>query len=140
PERFSEASRTEDSDTGQTMHTDDPATPGQRRRVLWLSTVAFTLLFGVWLMRGILGIPISKELGLSKGQMYWLTIAAILAGALPRFNFGVWADLYGGRKVFTLLLLATALPPFWLRRATTYSELLICALLYGWAGNAYTAG
>src|SRR5919204_5867340 len=98
--------------------TDPEATHGQRQRVLWLSTTAFTLLFGVWLMLGILGIPISKELSLSKGQMYWLTVAAILAGAVPRFNFGVWADLYGGRKVFTLLLLAVALPTFWVSRAT----------------------
>jgi NNP family nitrate/nitrite transporter-like MFS transporter len=115
-------------------------TPAARRRVLWLSTAAFTLLFGVWLMLGILGIPISKELGLSKAQTYWLTIAAILAGALPRFNFGVWADLYGGRKVFTALLLAVALPTFWVSRVTSYRELLACALLYGLAGNAYTAG
>jgi NNP family nitrate/nitrite transporter-like MFS transporter len=117
----------------------DP-TPGQRQRVLWLSTIAFTLLFGVWLMLGILGIPISKELGLTKGQMYWLTIVAILAGALPRFNFGVWADMYGGRKVFTLLLLAVTVPTFWVSRATSYTELLICAMFYGIAGNAYTAG
>ncbi len=122
------------------MQSETPDTAGARRRVLWLSTIAFTLLFGVWLMLGILGIPISKELGLSKGQMYWLTIAAILAGALPRFNFGVWADLYGGRKVFTVLLLAVALPTFWVSRATSYPELLCCALLYGLAGNAYTAG
>src|SRR5262245_23635213 len=123
------------------MHDDMlTADTGQRRRVLWLSTIAFTLLFGVWLMLGILGIPISKELGLSKGQMYWLTIAAILAGALLRFNFGVWADLYGGRKVFTLLLLGVALPTFWVSRITSYYELLACALLYGLAGNAYTAG
>jgi NNP family nitrate/nitrite transporter-like MFS transporter len=131
---------TRETDMGQAMPTDDTATRGQRRRVLWLSTIAFTLLFGVWLMLGILGIPISKELGLTKGEMYWLTIAAILAGALPRFNFGVWADLYGGRKVFTLLLLAVALPTFWVSRVTSYYELLACALLYGWAGNAYTAG
>ena len=117
----------------------DP-TPGQRRRVLWLSTIAFTLLFGVWLMLGILGIPISKELGLTRGQMYWLTIVAILAGALPRFNFGVWADIYGGRKVFTLLLLAVTVPTFWVSRATSYTELLVCAMLFGLAGNAYTAG
>jgi NNP family nitrate/nitrite transporter-like MFS transporter len=122
------------------MQSDDTAISGQRQRVLWLSTIAFTLLFGVWLMLGILGIPIAKELGLTKGQVYWLTIAAILAGALPRFHFGVWADLYGGRTVFALLLLAVAVPTFWVSRATNYSELLICAMLYGWAGNAYTAG
>ena len=36
------------------------------RSVLILSTVAFTLLFAVWLMFGVLGLPIKKELGLVK--------------------------------------------------------------------------
>ena len=37
-------------------------------RVLTLSTVAFTLLFAVWLMFGVLGVPIKDELHLSKIQ------------------------------------------------------------------------
>ena len=58
---------------------------GPRRRVLWLSTVAFTLLFAVWLMLGMLSIRIKPELGLTDGQLYNLTIAAILsAGPTPR--------------------------------------------------------
>jgi hypothetical protein len=38
---------------------------GPRRRVLWLSTAAFTLLFNVWLMLGVLAIPIRQSLGLT---------------------------------------------------------------------------
>jgi NNP family nitrate/nitrite transporter-like MFS transporter len=113
---------------------------GQRSRVLWISTTAFTLLFAVWLMLGMLGVKVREELQLSPGQMYNLAIAAILAGALFRFNFGVWSDRYGGRRVFTALLLFTAVPTFLVSRATDYDELLLCAALYGLAGNAYTAG
>ena len=36
-----------------------------RMHVLVLSTVAFTLLFAVWLMFGVLGVPIQKELRLT---------------------------------------------------------------------------
>ena len=60
---------------------------GQRRRVLWLSTVAFTLLFNVWLMMGVLGISIRKDLGLTDSQLEWLIASAILSGALLRLNF-----------------------------------------------------
>jgi NNP family nitrate/nitrite transporter-like MFS transporter len=42
----------------------DLESPGPRRRVLWLSTAAFTLLFNVWLMLGVLGIPIRQDLHL----------------------------------------------------------------------------
>jgi NNP family nitrate/nitrite transporter-like MFS transporter len=112
----------------------------RRAWVLWLSTVAFTLMFAVWLMFGVLGVPIQKELGLTDVQLAWLGAAAILAGSLPRFLFGVWTDLYGGRLVMTLLMLAAAVPTFFVSRATTYEELMACALLFGLTGNSFTVG
>jgi NNP family nitrate/nitrite transporter-like MFS transporter len=113
---------------------------GARARVLWLSTIAFTLLFNVWLMLGVLSIPIKKSLGLSDPQVDWLIAAAILSGALLRLNFGIWADRYGGKIVFVLLLLFCAVPTYLFSRATSYPELMTCALLYGVAGNAFSAG
>ena len=84
--------------------TPDHPERGRRGRVLALSTVAFTLLFAVWLMLGMLSIRIKPELGLTDGQLYTLTVAAILSGSLLRFHFGVWADRYGGRRVMTALI------------------------------------
>jgi MFS transporter, NNP family, nitrate/nitrite transporter len=111
-----------------------------RRRVLWLSTAAFTLLFNVWLMLGVLGIPLRKELSLSDSQIEWLVAAAILSGSVLRLNFGIWADVYGGRTVMCLLLLSTAMSSYLFSRATTYNELLICAVLCGLAGNSFSVG
>src|SRR3954470_18773518 len=85
---------------------------GPRRRVLWLSTFAFTLLFAVWLMLGVLGVKIRDELRLTPAQFDWLLAVSILAGSLPRLHFGIWADRYGGRRLMTLLLLFTAAPTF----------------------------
>src|SRR5678815_5630097 len=113
---------------------------GSRRRVLWLSTVAFTLLFNVWLMMGVLGISIRKDLGLSDSQLEWLIAAAILSGALLRLNFGIWADAYGGRRIMGLLLLGTAIPTYLFGHATTYGQMLVCAILFGIAGNSFSAG
>ena len=39
-------------------------------RVLTLSTFAFTLMFAVWLMFGVLGIPIQKEFGSFDTYLY----------------------------------------------------------------------
>ena len=78
---------------------DEAASTRARRRVLVLSTVAFTLLFNVWLMLGVLAIPIRQALGLSDVQLEWLIAIAILSGALFRLNFGIWADRYGGRNI-----------------------------------------
>jgi MFS transporter, NNP family, nitrate/nitrite transporter len=113
---------------------------GSRRRVLTLSTTAFTLMFAVWLMFGILGIPIRKELGLSDVQFSWLTAIAILNGSIWRLLFGILTDRFGGRRVFTLLLLATAIPAFLVARAHTFNELLFYAFLVGMAGNAFSVG
>src|SRR5262245_16543212 len=120
--------------------TPDHLTAGQRARVLTLSTIAFTLLFAVWLMLGMLSIKIKPDLGLSDAQLYNLTIAAILAGSLLRFNFGIWTDRYGGRRVMTALILFTVLPTLMVSCVTSYTELLICAILYGVAGNSFSVG
>jgi MFS transporter, NNP family, nitrate/nitrite transporter len=110
------------------------------KRVLWLSTSAFTLMFSVWLMMGVLGISVRKELGLSDAQLEWLIAVAILAGSVFRLNFGIWADTYGGRTVTGLLLLAVALPTYLVSQVSTFNQLLICAALFGLAGNSFSAG
>lgn len=112
----------------------------QRRRVLWLSTSAFTLLFAVWLMLGVLGIKIRDELKLSPVQFDWLLAVAILAGSLLRLHFGIWTDRYGGRRMMTLILLITAIPTYLVSLVTTFEELLVCAALFGLAGNSFTIG
>ncbi len=117
-----------------------PAQPRARWMVMTLSTVAFTLLFNVWLMLGVLAPKIKESLGLSAAQVEWLIATAILSGALLRLNFGVWADRYGGRNVMIALLLLTAVPTYLFGLATTYPQLLACTLLFGLAGNAFTAG
>lgn len=135
----------------------DPASPGARNRVLWLSTIAFTLLFAIWLMLGVLGLKIKDDvplmLGDSAGTMNpaeiktavesrfeWLLAIAILSGAMLRLNFGIWADKFGGRNMMVGLLLGCAIPTAWLGYVTSYSQLLICAALFGMAGNSFSIG
>ena len=42
------------------------------------------LMFAVWLMFGILGVPIQKEFGLTDPQLAWLSAVAVLNGSLWR--------------------------------------------------------
>ncbi|MDB5386721.1 MAG: narK2 [Planctomycetaceae bacterium] len=111
-----------------------------RMRVLWLSTIAFTLMFNVWLMLGVLGIPIRTALQLSNSQLEWLIATAILSGAIFRLNFGIWADRFGGRNTMIFLMLLTSIPTYLFSQATSYSQLLICAALFGLAGNSFSVG
>src|SRR3972149_1125424 len=93
--------------------------------VLVLSSIGFTLMFAVWLMFGVLGIPIREEFGLTDVQLSWLAAIAILNGSLWRLIFGILADRFGGRKVFLILILATIVPSYMVSQASTYTELMI---------------
>ncbi len=109
-------------------------------RVLTLSTTAFTLLFAVWLMFGVIGISIQKELGLTDIQFFWLGATAILSGSIWRLAFGIFTDWWGGKKVFTALLLFTAIPTYLISQATTFSEMMWCSAFLGLAGNSFNIG
>lgn len=128
-----------------------------RQRVLWLSTVAFTILFAVWLMLGVLGLKLKSDTRLMLGpaaaemtaaemkpliesRFEWLLAVSILSGAVLRLNFGIWADRFGGRNMMLLLLLFCAMPTMWLAFAQSYAELLACAALFGLAGNSFSVG
>lgn len=109
-------------------------------RVLFISTLAFTLLFAVWLMLGVLAVPIKAELHLSVVEFTWLTSIAVLSGSLLRLPIGLLADLWGGRAMMTAILVLTAAPCYAMSRVSTFGEAMLCALLFGIAGNGFAAG
>ena len=110
-------------------------------RVLALSTFAFTLMFAVWLMFGVLGIPIQQEFGISDSQLAWLSSVAILNGSIWRLLLGVLADRVGGKKVTVVMLLVTSIPAYLLAHLElTYTWLLVLAFFVGFAGNLFSVG
>ncbi|VEP41114.1 MULTISPECIES: MFS transporter [Tessaracoccus] len=109
-------------------------------RVLTMSTIAFTLMFAVWLMFGILGVPIQKELGLTDVELSWISAVAVLNGSMWRLPAGIIADRIGGRRVTLFLLFATAIPAFLVSKADSYPLLLALAFLVGFAGNLFSVG
>jgi NNP family nitrate/nitrite transporter-like MFS transporter len=119
---------------------DSPARIAARRRVLILSTTAFTLLFAVWLMFGILAKPISAELGLTDIQFSWLIAVAILSGSIWRLAFGIYTDRFGGRILMTALLLGSAIPAALIAFAHSFNQLMVLAFFVGFAGNGFAIG
>ncbi|MGO9390871.1 nitrate/nitrite transporter [Rhodoblastus sp.] len=111
-----------------------------QQRALWISTIAFTLCFAVWTIFAIIGIQIKKNLGLSETQFGLLVGTPILTGSLIRLALGVWTDQYGGRRVFTFVMLAAALATYLLTYAETYPQFLLAALGVGIAGGSFAVG
>lgn len=98
-------------------------------------------MFAVWLMFGVLGIPIQKEFGLSDAQLAWLSSVAILNGSIWRLFLGVLTDRIGGKRVTIVMLLVTSIPAYLLAHMKlNYHWLLILAFLVGFAGNLFSVG
>ncbi len=111
-----------------------------RTSILVWSTIGFTLMFAVWLMFGVLGIPIRDEFGLTDVQLSWITAVAVLNGAIWRLPAGLAADRFGGKRVFVAMLAVTAIPAYLVSTATSFTVLLFYAFLVGFAGNSFSVG
>lgn len=123
---------------------DEPAprqaeAPGSGQ-VLTTSFIAFTLMFAVWLMFGILAQPIRDEFGLSNSQYFWITSLAVLNGSIWRLPAGMIADRIGGRAVMLYLLLSGAVAAYLVSLANSYVMLLVLAFLVGFVGNSFSVG
>lgn len=109
-------------------------------RVLVLSTVAFTVMFAVWLMFGILGVKIADEFKLSNSELFWISSLAVLNGSMWRLPAGILADRVGGKKVMLALLLAGVVASVAVAFANSYPMLLLLGFLVGFVGNSFSAG
>src|SRR5438309_635734 len=110
------------------------------RQILGVSTVAFTVCFAVWSIFSIIGIGIKQQLGLDDTEFGLLIGTPILSGSLIRLMLGVWTDRYGGRLVFTLVMLAGAAATFLLSYASSYPMMLAAGLGVGIAGGSFAVG
>jgi MFS family permease len=117
-----------------------PGGPAGQGRALWLSTIAFTVCFAVWTIFSIIGIQIKKDLDLSETQFGLLVGTPILTGSLIRLMLGIWTDQYGGRIVYTLVMLSAAVATWLLTYAYDYSTFLLAALGVGIAGGSFAVG
>lgn len=110
------------------------------RRMLSMSTVAFSVCFAVWTIFSIIGVKIQQELGLTDTQFGLLVGTPILTGSLSRLLLGIWADQWGGRIVFVAVMILAAIATFLLSMADTYELMLLAALGVGLAGGSFAVG
>src|SRR5919112_6618949 len=107
------------------MNTTPSVSTGEQGRALWVSTIAFTVCFAAWTIFSIIGVQIKKDLGLSETQFGLLVGTPILTGSLVRIALGIWTDQYGGRRVFSVVMLAGAVATWLLAYAQTYPQMLL---------------
>ncbi|MEF9995056.1 MAG: nitrate/nitrite transporter [Burkholderiaceae bacterium] len=105
-----------------------------------MSTIAFTVCFAVWMMFGVIGIPIKKALDLNATQFGILAATPVLTGSLIRVPLGMWTDRFGGRIVFFCIMAVTVIPIWLIGYATEYWQFLVLGLFVGLAGGSFSVG
>jgi MFS transporter, NNP family, nitrate/nitrite transporter len=64
----------------------------------------------------------------------------VLLGSLARLPMGMLTDRFGGRAVFTALMLATGIAAWLVPATTSYGGLLVVAFFLGLAGSSFAVG
>ncbi len=111
-------------------------------RALVLSTLAFTICFGAWMLNGVLVTFLASNQVFKWGpiEMGWLLGIPVLTGAVFRLPAGLLTDKYGGRPVFSALLLLTAVPMFLLSYADGFWTFAACSFGFGLTGAGFAVG
>jgi MFS transporter, NNP family, nitrate/nitrite transporter len=115
---------------------------GQSKNLV-LALLGFTITFWAWNIIAPLGVRYSGELGLSPTQTSFLVAMPVLVGSLGRVPVGALTDRYGGRMMFTVLTMASAVPVLLVAFAGTlqsYALLLVFGFFLGVAGTTFAVG
>ena len=111
-------------------------------RMLFLNTLAFTVCFACWTLNGVL-VTYLVDKGIfnwSVVQVGWLLGIPILTGAVMRLPMGILTDKFGGKYVFSLLLLLCSIPLFLLPLASSFYMFAFLSFLFGMVGTSFAVG
>ena len=107
---------------------------------LTMGTLAFAVAFATWSLLSPLVTGIQKDLGLSELETSILLAVPVILGSLMRIPLGIMTDRFGGRRVFTGLLILVLPSLLILAQATSYIALLVGGLWLGLAGASFAVG
>ena len=115
---------------------------GQTKNLL-LALLGFTITFWAWNIIAPLGARYSAELGLSATQASLLVAMPVLVCSLGRVPVVALTDRFGGRLMFTVLTLASAVPVLLVAFAgslKSYALILVFGFFLGVAGTTFAVG
>src|ERR1700674_4626815 len=98
---------------------------------LTLSTISFAVCFAAWGLIAAFAPRFREMFHLSATQAALLVAVPVLLGSLARIPVGMLADRFGGRLVFTILMLLVIVPAFVTPMAGSYEQLLLGGFFLG---------
>ena len=109
-------------------------------RALALATVSFGISFAAWGLIGGLAPVFTQLYNLSASQTALLVAVPVLLGSVARLPMGMLTDRFGGRAMFTILLIVSAIASWMVSMTTSYEALLVAAFFIGLAGSSFAIG
>lgn len=109
-------------------------------RALFMSTTAFGVAFAIWGLISALAPTFTEIYNLSATSKSILIAVPVLLGSIGRLPAGMLADRFGGRIVFTVLLIGSAIPAALIGFSSSYNQLILLGLLVGLAGTSFAIG
>ncbi len=111
-------------------------------KALFLNTVAFTICFAAWMLNGVLVtfLSINRVFDWGPVEIGWLIGIPVLTGAVFRLPAGILTDKFGGKPVYTTLLILCAVPMYLLSYADSFLEFALCSFGFGLTGASFAIG
>lgn len=107
---------------------------------LGIATLALIINFWAWSLLSPLGAKLANELTLSPTMLSLLLAVPVIVGSLGRIGFGMLTDRFGGKAMFAVISLLTAIPVFALTFAGDYQQFVVAAIFLGFGGAAFVIG
>ena len=114
----------------------------QSHRILFLNTLAFAVCFACWTLNGVLvTFLVDQEIfNWTVVQIGWLLGIPVLTGSLMRLPMGILTDKYGGRIVYSTLLILASVPLFLLPFAVNFWMFALLSFMFGMVGTSFAVG
>ncbi len=107
---------------------------------MWLSMITMALAFVTWSMVSPIAPQIQKTFHLPLFDKSLIVATPVLLGSILRIPLGWLADRYGGRRVYTILMLFVIIPLLGMSTAHSLTTLLFWEVLLGAAGASFAVG
>lgn len=109
-------------------------------RILHLSWIAFFITFVIWFNHAPLLAAMRETMGLSDQQIKTLLILNVALTIPARIIIGMLVDSFGPRRIYSILLMISALLCFGFAMADDYEQLALMRFLLGFVGAGFVIG
>jgi len=109
-------------------------------RILHLSWIAFFITFVIWFNHAPLLAAMRETMGLTDQQIKTLLILNVALTIPARIIIGMLVDSFGPKRIYSFLLMVSALLCFGFAVAKDFEQLALMRFLLGFAGAGFVIG